>query len=275
MPVPTKTPTRLRSSLRQVDRATRPAPGWRRRSANWLTRSSMRSCGGSKCSAPSNCADAASGAASRCANGASSRWMPERPAQALAKTSAASLPSGETTPMPVTATRLMRPGSCARGSHAALGRTGLLRGDEVVDVAHDVADGRQRHRFGRQRDLELVLDVEQQFGDAERVDAQRLERRIGHQRGRIELVVLDQDRAQSFEVVVMSVPWESRLRRAGGRLPRSGCLATPARRPASAARASACASAISGAGLRGRIARCAKPAARRSRGANCRRHCAA
>ena len=39
--------------------------------------------------------------------GISSRWMPDRPASALPNSSAVPLPRGETTPMPLTATRLI------------------------------------------------------------------------------------------------------------------------------------------------------------------------
>ena len=68
----------------------------------------------------------------------------------------------------------------------------MLCRDHLVDVAHHLADRRQDYRVRRQLDAEFVFDGEQQFGDAERVDAQRFKRRIEGQGCGIDLVVLDQ-----------------------------------------------------------------------------------
>src|SRR5258705_7845579 len=168
MPVPTKTPARPRS--RPSKTAPASATAWlAAASANWLTRSSMRNCGAGKCAAASKATTAPTGLARRSWYLPARRPIPERPSRSEVKSARVSLPSGETTPMPVTATR--------RTSLRLAGA--VLLADERVDVGREVAHGlhlrAQLLLVGGHRDLERVLDAEEDLDHAQRVDVEVLE----------------------------------------------------------------------------------------------------
>ena len=105
MPVPKKTPAAARSSSLSSIAASRSACA-AATSASWLTRSSIRSRGAGKWALASNDAAAAIRVPSR-ALILGRTPMPERPAARFAKNSLGLLPHGATSPIPVTATRLI------------------------------------------------------------------------------------------------------------------------------------------------------------------------
>ena len=172
---------------------------------------------------------------------------------------------------------------------------------QAVDEARHVADRQQLHRLGRQADAEFVLDVEQQVGNAEGVNAQRFERRLGHELVGLQLVVPDQNGAKPVERGGHGISWGGLLltctasRWTGGLASASGPFCTRARRqpsrprreesrsvtlppqraPSVSSAGQRASSDSAGAATAGRIARWAKAAASRRRGANWRRQSAA
>src|ERR1700733_14382267 len=79
----------------------------------------MRKGGAEKQSSPLEVTRAARGETSRLHQVSSSRQMAERPATALANACAALFPSGATTPIPVTATRLMPAAGARQAARSA------------------------------------------------------------------------------------------------------------------------------------------------------------
>src|SRR5688572_22517447 len=100
--------------------------------------------------------------------------MPERPAASERWNSSRLAPSGDTTPAPVTATRRIE--VVLRGASSGLAGGGEGGGDVALQVGERL-DCLQL--FVGHADAELVLDLEHELDEAERVDAQGVERRLG------------------------------------------------------------------------------------------------
>src|SRR3954463_7352677 len=110
------------------------------------------------------------------------RRMPERPSARERRKSSTEFPSGETTPAPVIATR-----RAAIACRSGLARGGQGRGDVALEVgerldAFQVLVG--------DADTEFFLDLEHELDEAERVDADRVERRGGIQPFRVDRELL-------------------------------------------------------------------------------------
>src|SRR5688572_6121392 len=95
------------------------------------------------------------------------RRMPERPAASESWNFSRVVPSGETTPAPVTATRRM----CERSGLAGGGERG---GDVPLEIGERLD---RLQVFVGYAHAELLLDLEHELDEAERVDAERIERR--------------------------------------------------------------------------------------------------
>ena len=132
MPVPIATPIASASSSSSTSCASASASA-HAPSANWLTRSSMRSRGGGNRCSPSNEAGATMREASRALNDSGSRAIPESPASRRSKTRAGSLPSGEID---------AHPGDdhAPHGSASSAPGRAVLLGHELVDVAHEIVE---------------------------------------------------------------------------------------------------------------------------------------
>src|SRR3954465_5222973 len=114
--------------------------------------------------------------------GSGRRRMPERPSARERRNSSTEFPSGETTPAPVIATR-----------RAAIAfRSGLACGDQRRgDVALEV--GERLYAFQvlvGDAHAEFFLDLEHELDEAERVDADRVERRGGIEAFRVDRELL-------------------------------------------------------------------------------------
>src|SRR5690242_15474498 len=96
--------------------------------------------------------------------------MPDRAATSPSKNSHGSWPTGETTPNPVTTTR----GTTTRRSVR-----GRLFRDQGIDHRGEIV---QRpnvgDRFLRNGNVEMILELEQKLEEAERIDAQPIDRSI-------------------------------------------------------------------------------------------------
>src|SRR5688572_5636473 len=177
MPVPMKTPTRSRSAPASApwEFAIASAAATR---ASWLTRSSMRSLGAGKCAAASRLTGAAMRVTRRSLYGASTRCTPEWPAASAAMNSRAPLPSGETTPRPVTTTRFMVSPSSRGTFSLSLQGEGRGEGLQVLrQIPQRLHLRLQLRGIRRHRDAERLLDHEEDLDHAQRVDLQALERR--------------------------------------------------------------------------------------------------
>src|SRR5260221_2567528 len=191
MPVPRKPPGAARRGLSKTPPACASACA-AVASANGLARPSMGSGGVGKWRAASKATAAPTGLARRSWNFPARRAIPDRPALNAAKRAPVSLPSGETTPMPVTATRR---------TSGALARP-VLRDDERIDVPREVAHGlhllAQLPLLGRHRDPERVLDAEEDLDHAQRVDVEILEPRPGLERLGLQLEVPGEQRVETL-----------------------------------------------------------------------------
>src|SRR5262245_23237416 len=128
--------------------------------ANWLKRSIASPRVDSKCLRGSKRTCAATRFAP--AAGPSRRAMPERPAIRLSKNVDASLPSADSTPTPVTATRLI---TAALSSGLRLGHAQALDQRDKLRQRVDALG------FLRNPDVEGFLDIEQELDRGKRVDA--------------------------------------------------------------------------------------------------------
>src|SRR5688500_5717096 len=176
MPVPHDTPMRSRGR-RSSASSPLAAIAWPAAAmANWVTRSRLAASPSLNSSAAFHSTVAPTCTPERPATSGPRRLMPERPAASDSWNCSRVVPSGETTPAPVTATRRMREGSGLAGG-----------GERGGDVPLEVGERPDRFQvLVGHADAELLLDLEHELDEAERIDAEGVERR-----GRVQPVGID------------------------------------------------------------------------------------
>src|SRR5512134_3724082 len=169
MPVPHDTPMRSRAALSSASRPLAAIACPAAAIANCVTRSRLAASASLNRAAGFQSMVAPTCTPERSASSGASRRMPERPAASDSWNCSRVMPSGETTPAPVTATRRMPEGSGLAGG-----------GERGGDVALEVGERLDRLQvLVGHADAELLLDLEHELDEAERVDAQRVQRRGG------------------------------------------------------------------------------------------------
>src|SRR3990167_3332310 len=182
MPVPQQTPMRFRSQ-RATSSPLAASACAAAAIASCDTRSrfaisaSLNSGAGSQSTIAPTCAP------EPCASSSGSRRMPGRPSASDRLNSRTELPSGETTPIPVIA---------ARRRPIARRRSGLAGGGQRCgDLALEVGEGLDASQVViGDADAELFLDLEHELDEAERIDAERVERRARVEAARIDRELL-------------------------------------------------------------------------------------
>src|SRR5262245_44551361 len=153
--------------------------------ASWLTRSTPGSCSLVNQRDSSNATVAA--AAGRASSG-NTACTAESPRISASNSRSGSSPCGEITPMPVTATTVRVP-----GAQAPEAVSGHLLGAQPVDQLGQAGQRLDALVLVGQREVEPILDLEQEFGHGQRIEALLAHRQVRIERGGLDVVLLADD----------------------------------------------------------------------------------